>query len=187
MVRTGLIAALLTALLSAGCGGQAEKKQAPPVKAEPGVNWSFAAKALEVTFVSDPFLNEYQGASHSLDVWVYQLEDAEGFRRMAASARGMAALAEGRGPDQGVVSAKRVTVRPGRNETLAFDRNEKTRYLGVACAYFGLDLASCARVYEVPVGANTSGWLWWKTTTYAPDKLSRQILLGKSGIVGDGS
>ena len=82
--------------------------------------------------------------------------------------------------------------RPARAATkpLTFDRNEKTKFLAVACGYYDLEPGrSPTRVYEIPVSSNTSGWLWWKETTYEPGKLSKKILLGKTGVqtTGDGS
>jgi len=137
---------------------------------------------MELTFLSDPFLNEYDGASHNLSVCVYQLQDPAAFQQLAASAPGVAKLLECAGFDAGVVSVQRVTIQPGRNVVLSLDRNEKARFLAVACGYYDLNLGAATRVYEIPVNSSTSGWLWWKGTTYEPGKLAKKILLGKTGL-----
>jgi type VI secretion system VasD/TssJ family lipoprotein len=188
-----VLAALLTILAASGCGGGA--KPAPPSQytnpatSPQTMNWAFAPKALELSFQSDPFLNAFEGAAHTLSVCVYQLQNPAAFQQLAATAPGISKLLECQSFDASVVSAQRVIVQPGRNETLAMDRNEKSKFLAVACGYYVLNLGEATRVYEIPVSSNTAGWLWWKETTYAPAKLSKKILLGKTGIqtTGDGS
>jgi type VI secretion system VasD/TssJ family lipoprotein len=191
MIRRCVFAVLLV-FAAAACGGG---KSAPPSQytnpssSPQTMNWAFAPKAMELTFLSDPFLNEYEGAPHTLSVCVYQLQAPTAFQQLAATAPGIAKLLECASFDASVVSSQRVIVQPGRNEVIAFDRNEKTKFLAVACGYYDLNLGAATRVYEVPVNSNTSGWLWWKDTTYEPGKLSKKILLGKTGIqtMGDGS
>lgn len=191
-MRTLLALAALVALASAGCGGG---KSAPPSQytnpsySPQTMNWAYAPKALELTFTSDPFLNEYDGAAHTLSVCVYQLSSPAAFQQLAATAPGISKLLECQNFDASVVSAQRVIAQPGRNDVLTVDRNEKARFVAIACGYYDLNLGSATRVYEIPVSSNTSGWFWWKETTYEPGKLSKKILLGKTGVqsTGDGS
>lgn len=191
-MRNIFLLALFVALALSGCGGgkTAAPVAQPAAPAGPQVmDWTYAPKALELTFISDPFLNEYGGAPHALSVCVYQLKSPDAFREMAATAPGMAKLLEcaSFGPD--VVGVQRVKVRPGRNEVLTVDRGEKAKFVAVACGYYDPNQGSAVRVYEIPVSSNTSGWLWWKKTSFEPGKLAKKILLGKTGIqdAGDGS
>jgi len=192
MRKVLILAALAALALASGCGGG---KSAPPSQyTNPSsnpqtMNWAFAPKALEFTFISDPFLNEYEGAAHTLSVCVYQLQTPTAFQQLAATAPGISKLLECTAFDQSVVSAQRVIVQPGRNEVLTVDRNEKAKFVAIACGYYDLNLGAATRVYEIPVSSDTSGWLWWKETTYQPGKLSKKILLGKTGVqtMGDGS
>jgi len=188
-MRRAFLALALTALaLASGCGGG---KTAPPSQftnpaySPQTMNWAFAPKALELTFVSDPFLNEYEGAAHTLLVAVYQLQNPAAFQQLAATAPGISKLLECASFDPSVVSAQRVIVQPGRNEVLTLDRNEKSKFMAVACGYYDLNLGTATQVFEIPVSSDTSGWLWWKETTYQPGKLSRKILLGKTGMQGE--
>lgn len=191
-MRKVLLLAALVAFAASGCGGG---KSAPPSQytnpsySPQTMNWAFAPKALELTFISDPFLNEYEGAAHTLVVCVYQLQAPTAFQQLAATAPGISKLLECQNFDASVVSAQRVIVQPGRNEVLTVDRNEKAKFVALACGYYDLNLGSATRVYEIPVSSNTSGSLWWKETTYEPGKLLKKILLGKTGIqtMGDGS
>jgi len=147
--------------------------------------WNFAPRALELTLVSDPFLNEYGGTAHPLVVCVYQLAGPDSFKREAATVQGMARLLECSRFDDDVVSVKAVTVRPGQDETLTLDRNPKARFVAVAAGYDDAHSGAATRVFPIPVAQETSGWLWWKETKYRPAKLSRNILLGKTGIAGE--
>ena len=191
MMRRVLLLAILVAL--AGCGGGG--KSAPPSQytnpsySPQTMNWAFSPKALEFTFVSDPFLNEYEGAAHTLSVCVYQLQAPTAFQQLAATAPGISKLLECQSFDASVVSFQRVIVQPGRNETVTLDRGEKAKFVAITCGYYDLNLGAATQVYEIPVSSDTAGWLWWKETTYQPGKLSKKILLGKTGIqtMGDGS
>jgi type VI secretion system VasD/TssJ family lipoprotein len=184
-----LLATLALAALVSGCGGGAaapSAQPAGPAHSPQAMNWAFAPKALELTFDSDPFLNEYEGGAHPLTVCVYQLTDPTAFRQMSATAPGISKLLECASFDPSVVGVQRVVVQPGRNEVLTLDRDEKARFLAVACGYYDLNLGTATQVFEIPVSSDTSGWLWWKETTYQPGKLSRKIFLGKTGMQAAG-
>lgn len=183
---------LCLVILAAGCFGGANTpapNPEPPAKEQPApeVKWTHAAKALELTFVSDPFLNEHDGSAHQLGLCVYQLTDAEAFRSLTPTVTGLARLGECERFDPSVISARRVTVKPGRNEVLTFDRDEKARYVAVVGDYYGRTRTSSTRLYEIPVDTGSTGWLFWKETTYSPGKLARKIILGRTGMVGDDS
>ena len=190
MLRCVLLALLVACAAACGGGKAAPVSQdvSKPVGPQ-AAHWDYAPKAMELTLLSDPFLNAYEGAPHSLSVCVYQLQDPEAFQALAASGPGIARLLECAAFDPSVAAVQRVVVQPGRNETLTLDRHEKARFLGVACGYFDRNQGAALRIYEIPVAANTSGWLWWKETNYEPGKLVKKILLGKTGIQasGDGS
>lgn len=188
-MRTAVFGAAMAAVLMlAGCGGkQAAPPQAPAsADGQKPLNWAYAPKALELTFVSDPFLNEHEGAAHSLSVCVYQLQDPSSFKALAATPPGASRLLDcGDFDPASVVSVQRVTVRPGRNEVVTLDRGGKARFVAIACGFYDLNPGTATQVYEIPVSSDTSGWLWWKETTYHPAKLSRKILLGRTGLQGD--
>ncbi|WP_243438778.1 type VI secretion system lipoprotein TssJ [Fundidesulfovibrio soli] len=172
----------------AGCGAGGGASSPAPRIAEPSyspepASWGFAPKALELTFTADPFLNEYDGAAHALSVCVYQLANPAAFQDLAASATGVSSLLECREFDQGVVGAQRLKVQPGSSESLRLDRAGNARFVAVACDYYDQNQGRTTRVYEIPLNANTSGWLWWKETSYEAGKLSKKILLGKTGIL----
>jgi len=192
MRKALFVTALMALACLAGCGGGG--KTAPPSQytnpsySPQTMNWAYAPKALELTFVSDPFLNQYEGAAHTLSVCVYQLQSPGAFQQLAATAPGISKLLEcGAFDKESVVSSQRVIVQPGRNETITLDRGDKTKYVAVACGFYDLNLGTATQVFEIPVSSDTSGWLWWKETTYQPAKLSRKILLGKTGMQGEGS
>ncbi|WP_243311400.1 type VI secretion system lipoprotein TssJ [Fundidesulfovibrio agrisoli] len=181
-----MLALVAFSAFSAGCGTGGPT--AAPQKAEPSYspeagNWSYAPKALELTLTADPFLNEYGGAAHPLDVCVYQLASPAAFKDLAASPTGVSSLVECREFDSSVVGAQRVKVQPGSSETLRLDRAENARFVAVACAYYDQNQGRTTRIYEIPLNANTSGWFWWKETNYEAGKLTRKILLGKTGIL----
>lgn len=183
-----LLAMLALTACCGACGGSGGASAPAPQKTEPSYspeagNWSYAPKALELTFTADPFLNEYGGAAHALDMCVYQLANPAAFKDLAASATGVSALLECREFDPSVVGAQRVKVQPGSSETLRLDRAENARFVAVACGYYDQNQGRTTRIYEIPLNANTSGWLWWKETNYEAGKLTRKILLGKTGIL----
>ncbi len=176
----------LAVMLGCGASKTATAPQGGDASHSPQtMNWAFAPKALELTFISDPFLNEYEGAAHPLTVCVYQIQSHEAFQQLAVTAPGVSRLLDCAAFGSDAVSAQRVVVQPGRNEVLTIDRKQSAKYVAIVCGYYGSSPSSATRIYEIPVSSNTSGWLWWKQTTYEPGKLSRKILLGKTGMQGD--
>lgn len=180
-----LASAALLAVLGCGAAGDRAGTGQDPARNAPSPqapSWAYAPKALELTFVSDPFLNVYDGSAHSLPVCVYQLESVEEVKSLTASAPGISRLLDCRQSALRAVACQRIVVQPGRNETAVLDRAGKARYVAVVCGYYGLNATSAVRVYEIPVSANTSGWLWWKQTSVEAAKLSRKIVLGATGV-----
>lgn len=181
-----LIALILILAGIVSCGGG--PKPAPPsgvptpVKDPAQVNWTYQPGALQLNFVADPALNRYGGVPHTLALCVYQLSQQNAFTQLAETVGGANKLLECGVFDPTVISAKRVIVQPGRNQTLAMDRAEKVKYVGLAAGYYELSPPLATRLYEVPMQSETQGWLWWKDTLYSPAKLTMHILLGADGL-----
>lgn len=186
MKALGLILLTLAVLVAANCGGgpqPAPPSGVPtPVKDPANVNWTYQPGALQLNLVADPNLNLYGGVPHTLAVCVYQLTQQNAFMQMAETAPGLTKLLDCGVFDPTVVSAKRIIVLPGRNQTLPMDRAEKVKFVGLAAGYYDMNPPLAARLYEVPMQSETQGSLWWKDTLYSPARLTMHVFLGSDGI-----
>jgi hypothetical protein len=102
----------------------------------------------------------------------------------AAYARNPDRLAElllaDRAPD-GILDVQRLYIEPGVERELFIDRVQSARYVGIAAGYAQLDPARSARLYQIGVALDHSGWVF-REYTAQPEPLAIQLRLGPVGI-----
>lgn len=126
-------------------------KELPPAQ---GI---YEKNAVILHFISDPQLNLFDGRSHTLSVCVYQLKDPNGFNQYSGDISGLYKLLDCKLFDQGVASAKRLTIYPGEDTTLVLDRAEKAKYIAVTTGYYTMRKESVSKLFKIPVIEEKSG------------------------------
>ncbi|MCE2947875.1 MAG: type VI secretion lipoprotein TssJ [bacterium] len=178
-----VLAAAATLLLVAGCGsvnsmlgGNSEKE------AMAALEWSYGKGAIRLDIQSDPKLNNYHGAPHTLVLGVAQFAEPNGFNLLLADPAAVARLLEsGRGAP-GVLAFERFVVAPGGTRTLTLDRAEKSQYVGVVAGYFEFDPLQNGRLFRIPVSLTSTGTVT-RTRTAVPGSLSIRLVLGPQRLL----
>jgi len=111
----------------------------------------FGKDAIEVTLRSDPRLNLYEDEPHALRVCVYQLDSPRAYNQLAGQSKGLMTLLSCNLFDGSVISARAVTVHPGKNERVLIDRVDETQYIGIVAGYQKLEEKRISRRIDIPV------------------------------------
>ena len=80
---------------------------------------------------ADPLLNLYDNEPHTLDLCLYQLKNPNVFKLKSKYEDGLLELLECKLFDPTATDFERITVQPGKDQTLIVDRAEGSNYLGV--------------------------------------------------------
>ena len=97
----------------------------------PPPNWTFEKDALEINLKADPKLNFDEGVPHTLLVCLYQLKDPNTFNQLSEDTDGIYKLLECGLFDSSVATAKRIILRPGKDDQVKLDRAEGAKYVAV--------------------------------------------------------
>lgn len=174
-----------------GCGG-GNKPVNPtevttPASSPDQIKWTYQTNAISFKVAADKELNKYNGEAHTLLLCLYQLSDRNKFNELSRTSTGVSALYNCTSFGPSVTQVRREFIQPGRNSTIAMDRAEGTRFVGIAAGYYNLQGDGSTRSWEIPMDISETGMLWWSDTWYAPAKLDAMIILGPNEIqkVGD--
>ena len=200
-----LLIVLLQALVGTGCSWFSSKPPPPPTPLEaakeanekakkaneefkknyqvPKVQWTFAAKAIEIRFKADGNLNFYDGEPHTLAVAVYQMSDPSVYLGYGTSRDKLTEIMDAHRFDPSVTSFQQVFLQPGEERVIRFDRAEKSRFVGVVAGYFQSDPDQTTRLFEVPVLVTPGK----DTVLAAPGTLNINIFAGRNMIQQYGS
>ncbi|WP_027722029.1 type VI secretion system lipoprotein TssJ [Maridesulfovibrio zosterae] len=170
----------------AGCGGN-NKPVDPttvttPASSPDQMKWTYQVNAITFKLVADKKLNEYNGVPHTLMLCTYQLSNLNKFNALVSNSAGLSKLYNCTSFDPSVTQVQRTFVQPGQNATVAMDRAEGTRFVGVAAAYYDLQGGGATRTWQIPMNVTETGMLFWSDTWYAPAKLDAMIILGPHEI-----
>ncbi len=171
----------LALLAAAGCSSPA--KTTPPLTQAPAlhVDWAYEKDAVRLVFKADRSLNMYKGVPHALSLCVYQLKDPNAFNQLSGDANGLSVLLGCETFDPAVTSFRRITVQPSQDLSVALDRAQGTRYVGLAAGFYRLERERIVRLMEIPVEIKSSGMiLREKYAVAAP--LNAEVTLGPEQI-----
>lgn len=172
------LTALSACLFLASCGSFQSRSRDDALRE---LTWSYAPQAIQLSVQADVMLNETEGEPHNLLLIVAQMEDPNAF---SAYARESALLTElllaDRAPD-GILDIQRFHIEPGATRDIPIDRVQSARYVGVATGYAQLDPKRSARLYQIGVSVDHSGWIF-REHAAAPEPLAIQLRLGPVGI-----
>ncbi len=146
-------------------------------KVLPPPQWTYETDAVKVRIKADPMLNRDEGKAHTLHACLYQLKDPNGFNQLAGDRDGLYNLLRCDLFDPGVASSKTVTVNPGEETTLIFDRAESAKFFAVVAGYYGIKKARIVRLIQFPVIAERKGF-FTRTHTLRPGILDVTLTLG---------
>ena len=80
-----------------------------------------------------------------------------------------------------MTSFRRITVQPRQELSIALDRAQASRYVGIAAGYYAVEREKIIRLVEIPVQVKTSGFLG--RNQYAiPAPLNLNVVLGPQAI-----
>lgn len=176
--RLACSALLVFALVCAGCSSGPDKRQVSLA----ATDWAFANDAVIIETRAQPTLNEYAGESHTLLLGIYQMNDAESFRKLIADPVALGKVMEsGRGGDAFVQFSRYVVV-PDQCSMLVLDRAQKAKFIGITAGYYQMSEASAARLLEVPTATTSQGW-FSKTYTTTPQPLVVRMNFGAHAII----
>lgn len=145
------------------------------------VDWSFGEDAILIEVNADDQLNQYDGEAHTLLVGVFQVADPEAFRKLAADPVMLAQALSNTKPDSTVLQTVRYVVQPGRHTILSLDRAAKAKAVGLITGYYGMDVKSSARLFEIPL-AISDHKLIGHDYAAQPQTLALRLNLGAQGI-----
>ena len=167
----------LGALCLCGCG--ASQPPAPAAQSEDPaqVLWPYAEKAITVQVSADRDLNLFDQKAHSLQFCVYQLASPEAFLDLAATQEGINRLLKADAFDPSVKSVCRMFIQPLEDNVFHLDRADGAHFVGIVCGYFDSTPENCAQVWEIPLQSESSGYLFWETTTYSAGTLALDLRL----------
>lgn len=117
----------------------------------PQVKWTFAAKAIEISFKADATLNSYDDEPHTLAVAVYQMSDPSVYLSYGVNREKLTEIMEAHRFDPSVTSFDQFFFQPGEERVIRIDRAENSRFVGIVAGYFQSDPDQVTRLFEVPV------------------------------------
>jgi type VI secretion system VasD/TssJ family lipoprotein len=128
-------------------------------KPDPVPTWGYEPAGIRLTYTADRMLNSVEGRAHTVLLTVYQLTDPNAFQKLARYEEGIRRLLEGQQTDPTFTALKKIFVEPGESKTVALDRTESTKWLGLVAGYYSLDPAKVSRVFEIPYTVQTEGFI----------------------------
>jgi type VI secretion system VasD/TssJ family lipoprotein len=168
---------MLLCALFAGCGASEQPKPSLESGDPALVLWPRAAQAIRLRFAADRDLNMYDSKAHSVQICVYQLDNADAFLNNAKTQDGITVLLRAESFDKSVKSVVRLFAQPLEENVVELDRVEGATFVGVVCGYFDSTPEHSAGVWEIKPLATTSGHLFWKSTTYSAGTLDLALRL----------
>ena len=171
------LASALLCLFFCGCGAT-EPPQPAKEAADPDlIVWPREEKAIRIEVNADRDLNMYESKAHSLQICVYQLDNPGAFSELAKTQDGINVLLKAEPFDKSVKNVSRLFIQPFENNVFHLDRVEYANFVGIVCGYFDSTPENCAKVWEIPPRATTTGHLFWKETKYRAGTLDLDLHL----------
>ncbi len=154
----GIIFLSLMALVVVGCGGSAQ--------------YVYQKEAIVLNVKSDPQLNQYRNAPHTLMLCLYQFRDPNMYNQLMDEKDGLQKLLECSRFDASVMSAKSFVIAPNKEKTEKIDRVEGTKYVALVAGYYTLVKENVTHFVPVPLGFMSN----------SPKTLNIDLYLGPKGI-----
>ena len=144
--------------------------------------WPRAERAIRLRVSTDRDLNSYESKAHSIQLCIYQLDNADEFLKLAKTREGVAKLLQAEPFDKSVKDVARLFLQPLEESALVLDRAENATFVGIACGYFDSTPENSAKVWAIKPHTTRSGILF-KTTIYSAGTLELALRLTARAMV----
>ncbi len=162
-------------LFIVSCGGKSP---------EPEPEWEYKPKSIQVSVSAAAMLNEYQGASHALQLVIYQFDNINKFVELAEYRDGLKKLLKAKNFDPSVQAVKKIFIDPGQTDKLVLDRAEKARYVGIVAGYFELIPGRATCFFEIPHKVKKKGMIFFRKKVAVISDLKINLRLKEHEIKG---
>jgi type VI secretion system VasD/TssJ family lipoprotein len=176
-----LLAMLLCAAISA-CGSGPPPKPTLQAEDPDNVLWGYGEKAVTLRLQAAGDVNSFEGKAHTIQLCAYQLDKQDAFNQKKGTQDGIDALLQCAPFDASVKSATRFFLQPSEMATYTLDRAEGAHFVGIVCGYFDSTPEQSAKLWEIPLGREQSGYLFWKTTLYSAGGLDLRLHLSARAL-----
>lgn len=167
----GALAIVCLLLLSGACAH----------KPDPEPSWGFGPKGIKISYKAVKLLNAFDDKPHALLMVVYQLSEANQFKKLAQYEDGLRQLLEAKGTDPSFMATRKEYIEPGKQATLVMDRAEKARWVGIVAGYYNLEPDKVTALFEIPHTVETKGLIRRKRVAEVLP-LEVTLILGEHGI-----
>ena len=136
----------------------APEEKVPEIKIKPVVpqgGWTYETKSIAVRIKVKKELNLFSDTSHTVLMGIYQLSDSNGFLSSTSTEEGIRGLLASVKkvtdlPVPGIVSSRKLTIKPNKEEVLVLDRSENARFIGIIVGYYSLDPKKTTAIIPIP-------------------------------------
>lgn len=170
--------ALCACLVLSGCGMFQGKSRDEALKE---LAWNYAQDGIRLNVQADPMLNATAGQPHMLLLVLAQMEDPNAFAAYARQPERLAELLLAETAPEGILDVQRFHIAPDSQREVNVPRVQSARYVGIAAGYAQLESARSARLYQIGVAVDRSGWVV-RDYSAAPEALEIRLRLGPEGI-----
>lgn len=165
----------LIALSLAGCGTKEPK---------PEPKWVFKPESIEISYNADVMLNEFKGASHALQVVIYQFDNINKFVELSEYKDGLKKMLKAQNFDASVTGVKKIFIDPGDSGRIKLDRSEKSRWIGIVAGYFDLVPGRATCFFEIPHKIEEQGMIFFKEEVAVISDVKINLMLKEHEIQG---
>lgn len=158
------------------CGGKETPKPQP--------QWIYKPESVEISYKTDPMLNEFKGTSHVLQLVIYQLDSVNKFQELSAYKDGLIKLLKAQNFDPSVTSVQKIFLDPGKSDKIVFDRAEKSRWVAFAAGFFDLQPGRSTCILEIPYKIEKKGMIFFKKEIAVIPDLKINLTLAAHDIKG---
>jgi type VI secretion system VasD/TssJ family lipoprotein len=113
--------------------------------------WVYEIRAINLVVKASSDLNSVRGRPHSLALGIYQMNDPNTFRGLAASQTGAVELLQKGQIDESIVNFQLVSIRPGEQKRVSISRAQTAKYIGVIAGYFKLNPKTDIQIFPIPL------------------------------------
>ncbi|MCP3941806.1 MAG: type VI secretion system lipoprotein TssJ [Desulfobacteraceae bacterium] len=170
-----LLVLLILLLFFFSCGSK---------KAKPEPKWVYKLQSIQISYDGNKMLNEFNGASHALQVVIYQFDNINKFVELAAYEDGLKKLLKAQNFDPSVQAIKKIYVDPGQKDKLVMDRAEKSRWIGIVAGYFGLTPGKVTCFFEIPHKVEKQGIYFFRKEVAVIQDPRINLLLNEYSMTG---
>ena len=150
-------------------------------KPDPEPSWGFGPKGVKITYKAVKLLNAFDDRPHAMLMVVYQLSEANEFKKLSQYEDGLRQLLEAKGKDPTFMATHKVYIEPGDTKTLVLDRAEKARWVGVVAGYYALEPGKVTALFEIPHSVETHGLIRRKRVAKV-EPLEVTLVLGEQAV-----